>query len=267
MLAVETHDDVVRIHMWNLPGRLTGYSVSAYLRDGVLVDSGFPRAARDLGRWLDAVRPRGVVLTHSHEDHAGNAELLARRGIRIAAPAATLATLRARERHIGLYRRVMWGVTPLLRTAVTALDPAAHGLTLVPTPGHSPDHHAVWDAARETLFGGDLYLGVKVRVARPMENPRAIAHSCRAAASLRPRRLFDAHRGPVAHPVEALLAKAEWLDDLVGRIDALLDAGWSDVAIRRRLLGAEDATYWVTAGDLSRLNFVRAVRRNRAASP
>lgn len=261
MLAVETHDDVVRVHMWNVPGWLAGYSVSAYFRDGVLVDSGFPRAAGDLALWLDAVRPHGAVLTHSHEDHAGNAELLARRGVPLAAPAATLDMLRAREPHIGLYRRVMWGVTPLLRSPIEPLDLAANGLALVPSAGHSPDHHVVWDSARETLFGGDLFLGVKVRVARPMEDPRAIARSCRAAAALHPRRLFDAHRGLVPHPVEALLAKADWLEDAIGRIDALIAAGWRDRAISRRILGAEDASCWVTAGDLSRLNFVKAVRR------
>ena len=37
-----------------------------------------------------------------------------------------------------------------------------------------------WDAERETVFGGDLFLGVRVRVAHPGEDPRQLARSVRA---------------------------------------------------------------------------------------
>ena len=234
-----------------------GYSVSAYLVRGVLVDTGFPAAAADLARMLAELRPRGAVVTHAHEDHAGNVELLARRGVPLAIAPATRAAVE-RAKPIGFYRRFTWGAMPPLRSAVAPFNPAP--FALLPAPGHSPDHHIVWDAERETLFGGDLFLGVKVRVAHHGEDPRLLARTARMAADLRPRRLFDAHRGLVERPTAALRAKADWLEETVGRIDRRIAEGWSDRAIRTDVLGPEEPTGYFSLGDYSRLMFVRAVR-------
>ena len=277
MLRIERHDDVTRLAFTSTAGRLVGYSASAYLVARgprvVLVDTGFARAA---GALLGAVRaahggraPRearaalaGAVLTHAHEDHAGNAALLAHLGVPLAMGAATRAAV-ADVAPIALYRRVTWGAMAPLREDFAPFDPAP--LELLPTPGHSPDHHAVWDPERATLFGGDLFLGVKVRIAHRHENPRALARSLRAAAALRPRRLFDGHRGLVADPVPALEAKAGWIEDTIAAVERLLDAGWPARRIRDHVLGREELTGIVSCGEYSRTNLVRAVRRARLA--
>jgi glyoxylase-like metal-dependent hydrolase (beta-lactamase superfamily II) len=262
MLRLEAHDDVTRVILSSRASRLVGFGVSAYLVRGVLVDTGFPGAAAELLAWVQSLgaRLRGAVLTHKHEDHAGNVEALARRGVPLAMSDATRAAVRVPQR-IGFYRRFTWrAMTPLVTTPVPlALAP----LELVPTPGHSSDHHAVWDPGTRTLFGGDLFLGVKVRIAHPGEDPRRLARSLRAAAALEPRRLFDAHRGPVPAPAAALRAKADWLDETLAAVDRLLDAGWSDAAIRQAVLGREELAGWFSRGDYSRLNFVRAARQSR----
>ena len=260
MLRLEHYDDVVRLHMSTARSRLVGYSVSAYLTRGALIDTGFPAVATAVAEFLEHHRPAGIVLTHHHEDHAGNLELVAKRGIAVAAAAQTVSLLRAGEPH-AFYRLFTWGAMARLISAISPFEPA--GLTLVHTPGHSRDHHVVWDAERETLFSGDLFLGVKVRVARPEEDPRSHVDSLRAAAALRPKRLFDGHRGPVDAPVAALTAKADWIEHSIDRIDRRLDAGWPDRRIARDVMGREDPTYYFSGGDLSRVNFVRAVRRTR----
>jgi glyoxylase-like metal-dependent hydrolase (beta-lactamase superfamily II) len=261
MVEVERHGDVTRLHFSSPRSRLVGYAVSAYVVDGVLVDTGFPAVRADVARLLDELRPRGAVVTHEHEDHAGNVELIARRGVPLGASAATLAAVRD-VGGIGLYRHFTWGAMPPLRSAVERFDPAP--LALVPAPGHSPDHHVVWDAARETVFGGDLFLGVKVRVAHHDERPRLLARSLRAVAGLRPRRLFDAHRGLVERPAAALRAKADWLEEMIGRIEWRVAQGWGDRAIRREVLGPEEPTGYFSLGEYSRTSFVRAVRRELA---
>ncbi|HJU66663.1 MAG TPA: MBL fold metallo-hydrolase [Gemmatimonadaceae bacterium] len=235
-----------------------GYSVCVFLVRGQLIDTGFPGASETIARLLDERSPTGIVVTHQHEDHAGNVELAARRGVPIAMARVTEDALRAGEANVGLYRRACWGTMAPLRAAIEPHEPV--GLELIATPGHSPDHHVVWDAERETLFAGDLFLGVKVRVARPMEDPRALAASARRAAALRPQRLFDAHRGLVPNGAEMLRAKAAWLEETIGAVDAHIARGWSDRAITRAVLGREDVVALVSRGDLSRLNFVRAVR-------
>jgi glyoxylase-like metal-dependent hydrolase (beta-lactamase superfamily II) len=257
MIELETIGDVTRAVMSTRWSRAFGYTVSAYVYRGLVIDTGFPDVAGDFGVLLDRVRPAGVVLTHHHEDHAGNIPVVVRRDIPVATAAATRAALRAGER-AGLYRRVVWGTMPPLATAPVGFDPDA--LTLLHTPGHSADHHAAWDAEREVLFAGDLFLGVRVRVARPGEDPRLLARSLRAAAELRPRVMFDAHRGAVPEPARALAAKADWIEATIAAIDRRLAEGWDDAAIARDVLGPEDFVGYVSLGDLSRRNFVRAVR-------
>ena len=259
MIRVERHEDVVRLEMSSVAGRLIGYSASAYLVRGVLVDCGFRAARHHLLAQLARERPRGVFVTHHHEDHAGNVEHLARAGIPIAAAAETLAKLREPQ-PIRLYRRVTWGAGPALRSTVTPF--ADDQLRLVFAPGHSSDHHVVWDESSGTLFGGDLYLGVKVRIAHPGEDPRLLARTLRAVAALGPHRLFDAHRGFVPNPVPLLNAKADWIDETIAAIEQRLAAGAPDHAIVRELFGGESLPGYLSGGDYSRANFVRAVRRS-----
>lgn len=262
MLRLETYGDVTRIHMSSGVSQALGYSVSAFLVRDVLIDAGFPGAAADLAAFLDRHRPTGAIITHHHEDHAGNVELLARAGVSLRMADATAEALRA-HRPIGLYRRIVWG----RRTRFTT--PAEPFLTdtfsLVHTPGHSPDHHVVLDRETGTLFAGDLFLGVKVRMAHHDENPRQLAASVREVARLSPDRMFDAHRGLVENPVAMLTAKADWLDETIGRIEARIAEGWNDRAITREVLGAEETEHYVSFGDLSRINFVKQVRASSGA--
>ena len=255
-------DDVQLIRLRSWRSAAMGYSVCVFLVRDQLIDTGFPGARKAVARLLDERRPRGVIVTHQHEDHAGNVDLVAQRGIPIAMAPATEEALRAGEANVGLYRRACWGTMPRLTARFESHTPV--GLELIFTPGHSPDHHVVWDGERRTLFGGDLFLGVKVRVARPMEDPRALAKSARQAVALEPRLLLDAHRGVVPNGAAALATKAAWLEESIGAIDARIAQGWSDRAITRAVLGREDVVALVSGGDLSRLNFVRAVRATGA---
>ena len=134
-------------------------------------------------------------------------------------------------------------------------------LRLVPSPGHSTDHHVVWDENEGTLFGGDLFLGVKVRIAHPGEDPRVLARTLRAVAALGPARLFDAHRGHVPNPVPLLLAKADWTEEMIAAIERRVALGATDSVIVRELFGGESFPGYFSGGDYSRTNFVRAVRR------
>ena len=258
MIAIERYDDVTRIRMSSVGSRLAGLDVSAYVVRGVLVDSGFPHVRDEFATALAGQRLSGAIVTHWHEDHAGNVALLAERGIPLQVAPGTLDLLRAHP-PIRAYRRLAWGWPP----AFTATHESfAHDtLRFIHTPGHSPEHHVVWDAERGTLFSGDLWLGVRARVMHESEDPRTIVESLRCVAALRPERMFDAHRGIVPTPVAALEAKAEWLTHVIGEIERRLAEGWSERAIVREVLGGEERSAWFSGGEYARVNLVRAVRR------
>lgn len=261
MLSIQTVHGVARIHLWSRVGRALGYSVSAYVTRGVLVDTGFPGARTAMRAAMDGLQPEGVMVTHAHEDHAGNVALAAERGLPIAIAPATLEQLRAPE-PIRLYRRLVW---QSMRPVPDDVEAFTHdSLALVPAPGHSRDHHVVWDAERGQLFGGDLFLGVKVRLAHPDEDPRQLVATLRRLAALEPEVLFDAHRGPVRSPGPLLRAKADWMEETIAGIEQALAGGATDRQARRSVLGTEPVEAWCSGGEFSAVNFVRAVRRGWA---
>lgn len=239
--------------------RLVGYAVHAYVVRGVLIDTGFPAVASDLAAFVRERHIRGAIVTHAHEDHAGNVELMAASGVPMWMDPRTREAAEAGE-GMGLYRHFTWRAMPRLRTAVAPFSEVS--LEPVHTPGHSDDHHAVWDHETESLFAGDLFLGVKVRVAHPHEDPRGLVTSLRAMVARRPRRVFCAHRGFVPRGAEALAAKADWMEATIAQIDALATGGAAEREIRERTLGRRGWTHVFSAGDYSPDNFVRAVLRS-----
>jgi glyoxylase-like metal-dependent hydrolase (beta-lactamase superfamily II) len=255
VIREERHGDVTRLVCTSLQSRSMGYSVSAYVVRGVLVDSGFAHIGRDLARWLDAHPVEGAAISHYHEDHAGNLPMLVARGVPVWIAPSTLAHVRDAER-IFWYRRWCWGVPEPLKGDIISINPEP--LHAIAAPGHSDDHHVIWDAETGTVFGADLFLGVKVRVSHPWprENVRQQIASIRKVLALAPARFFDGHRGLVPHAAAQLAAKADWIEETAGQVDRYVD----DSAIARRLFGREPWRNRVTQLDYSHRNLVASLR-------
>ena len=263
MLRQISHGDVLELHFSTFRSRAMRYGVSAYVTRDVLIDSGFPDIAPELRAWLAANRIDGAIMTHGHEDHAGNVQSLVDHGIPVQMAEATQRLVRE-PGHIGWYRRMVWGLYKPFHGVAKPFEHVA--LSLKPTIGHSPDHHVVWDAERGTVFGGDLFISVKVRIAHIDEDIRGQVNALRDVASWNPERYFDGHKGLLPNPAKLLLAKASWIERMIGEIEARVHRGWEDHAIRDDVLGREDLTGRVSFGDYSRINFVRSIR-NSMASP
>lgn len=166
-------------------GRRVGYGVYVYRYRGLLVDTGPPKAR--------PFAPEAALLTHAHEDHAGGASRL---GLPVYGSALT-AALVAAPKPLRLYRRLVWGSPrPAQVEAAERVGP----LHLLPTPGHAPDHVALYDPEAGLFFGGDLFLGVRASLATPGFDLQALLQSLRRALALKPRAFYCAHAGPLQAP-------------------------------------------------------------------
>jgi glyoxylase-like metal-dependent hydrolase (beta-lactamase superfamily II) len=150
---------------------------------------------------------RGVLVTHSHGDHAEGAGLLD---------------------------------APLISSA----DAAAAGLEVVPTPGHTADH--VCYLRRGLCFSGDLVLGEGSSYVPPDGGSlAAYLDSLRRLSALSPELIAPGHgpwiRDPAAKLDEYLEHRLERERKLLAALDRgersrarLLDAAWDDVPAELR---------------------------------
>jgi glyoxylase-like metal-dependent hydrolase (beta-lactamase superfamily II) len=153
-------------------------------RGHVLVDTGAPLLGGLLRRELrragvDARRLAGVVLTHFHIDHAGNAAALASLGVPVFASAADAAILRGQAEHPGyggragrVLHRMERRLLPLRPLAVRDLsdgEPLMGGeWRVVAVPGHSPGSLALWHPRYRSLISGDTLVATFGRARGPV---------------------------------------------------------------------------------------------------
>lgn len=244
--------------------RLLTYRTFVALVDGLMIDSGFAHARGRLLKALEGRVVEQVVNTHSHEDHAGNnAEIARRFKAEVYAPAEGLDVLAQPEQQVWhLYQRVIWGIPAPNRARPVGAEVRTRRFrfTVVRTPGHSRDHVCYFEQERGWLFGGDLFLGPKVRVARPFENAADLIDSLERVIALEPRILFCYHRGAIEKPLELLRLKRDFLLELREKVQRLHATGVEPEEITRRVLGREPLGYRiVTRGDLSSRNLIRAL--------
>ncbi len=159
-----------------VPGIISNAYLVGNAASWVLLDAGTPGRARKIKHAAEArfgshAKPRAIVLTHGHFDHAGSAAPLADLwGVRIYAPALELPYLTGRSRYPPLdptapgffsgLSRLFPSSTVNLGERVAALEAhhAAPGLEdweCLDTPGHTPGHVAFFRRGDGVLLAGD----------------------------------------------------------------------------------------------------------------
>jgi glyoxylase-like metal-dependent hydrolase (beta-lactamase superfamily II) len=208
---------------------MTGTGNNTYLLIGdegsaSLIDAGVgePAHLRELASALDARQAQldTVLVTHGHRDHAEGAPAIAR-----AHPSAVFAK-RPWPDEDAQYG-VPWRSLADGQMIVAGGEP----LTVVHTPGHSPDHLAFWHASSRTLFTGDLVVlgsSVMIHWSRGGDLAQYLASLTRLQA-LEPKRLLPAHGPSIDDPQPVLAGYIEHRLQREHQVVAALRAGHSTV--------------------------------------
>jgi len=209
--------------------------------DDVLVDPGPGSCLETLLAELGAWRPRALLLTHIHLDHAGAAGALARRWpeLEVLVHERGAPHLAAPDRLIESARRLygdrmdeLWGAiepVPAERLRVVRGGERVLGFRVADTPGHASHHVAYLHEATGRAFVGDVG-GVRIPPADftvpptppPDIDVDAWHQSLATIAAWRPSSLGLTHFGAVEEVDAQLAAVGERLDrwaELARRLD------------------------------------------------
>jgi glyoxylase-like metal-dependent hydrolase (beta-lactamase superfamily II) len=265
VIRIHPHGDLFFFSMARRVAGLPVYWTGAYYWDGVLLDCGPPATAPELLKLLGGRRLEALLVTHHHEDHMGAAaHLLRERGLRAQVHPRAVPLL-ADGYPQELYRRLAWGRPPRIAAEPLGAEAAAGSrrFQVVHTPGHSPDHVCFFEPERGWLFTGDLFLAERLRYLRSDEDLTALIGSLDTVCRLPLQRVFCAHRGPLDDGPRALTRKRDGLVSLRERVADLLRQGLPEAEVARRAVGPEGGLTWISRGQFSARNFVRAVARER----
>ena len=209
------------------PSPMTGRGNNTYLlpgASGVLIDAGIgePRHLADIDEQLTAHRARldRVLVTHGHADHASGAPALA-----AAHPRAAFAKFPWFE---DSRYSIEW--RPLADGDVIAAGDDEQ-LVVLHTPGHSPDHVALWHEESRTAFTGDLVVaGSSVMIHASRGGSLAdYLRSLERLLALAPRALFPAHGPRVDDPAALITGYLEHRLMRERQVVAALQAGHATV--------------------------------------
>lgn len=261
MIEINRFEDITQIRMSRTENGTPMYWVSAYLVDGLLIDTGCPGTTEELVEFLETQKLDLVVNTHHHEDHIGANRLIRERlGVDIV----------AHERAVPMitqppipppYRERVWGIPePSKVTRVPErIRTDRFTFEVIETPGHCPGHITLVEPDRGWCFSGDLYLGEEITICGPENNVSDLLESMKKLLDVETKRLvlLTSLRTIEPEGKQALRASVEHLEELSGKAKDLHDRGLSVEAIVDELLGGESVFHRVTNGQYSSANLVR----------
>lgn len=207
--------------------------IGVWEREGILVDPGPASTIDTVLAELPEGRPRAVLLTHIHLDHAGATGTLTRRFPDLPvyvheAGAPHLIDpsrlLRSAARLYGDRMDELWGeVVPVPERNVVALSggEVVEGLEVLAAPGHASHHVVYLDPGAGSAFMGDV-AGVRIppgdTVWLPTPPPDIDLERWRASIAMvaerRPARLMLTHYGSTTEPERHLAATVAELERL-----------------------------------------------------
>jgi glyoxylase-like metal-dependent hydrolase (beta-lactamase superfamily II) len=260
MLATAEYEQITQIKLCRYPDFSPHATVSAYLVDGLLVDSGPSYTAEELTEFLKDKGLKIVVNTHYHEDHiAANALLKERLGVKLLAHPLAIDKIN-RPAKLYPYQEEVWGYPTPSQVKEIGDTVATDNFTfeVIYTPGHDRDHICLFEPKHGWLFTGDLFVGTRPKAIRPMNDIRQITADLKKVKDLSPRFLFPAPGKVLAEPVPVLEQSIQYLEELGQKVMELHDKGLSPDEIVQQIFGGEYELTEFTQHHFSSLNLVNS---------
>lgn len=228
-IEIEQHRDVRCAH-GKVAVQGIGMSVYSFFVDGLLIDTGSYSLSQEFQSFFNEIPIEQVALTHSHEDHAGNAAWIQHHHknvpIYIHRDSVSICAV---DGDYPLYRQALWGERPafVAQAIGDTIQTKSATWDVIETPGHTTDHLSFYNRETGAMFTGDLFIQPKTKVVLDEEN---IVHTL---ASLRKIVNYDfdvvycCHAGFIADGRTKIQEKIAYLEDMEGKVKQLFMQGYT----------------------------------------
>jgi glyoxylase-like metal-dependent hydrolase (beta-lactamase superfamily II) len=260
MLTTTEYEEVTQIKLCRYPDFSPHATVSAYLVDGLLIDSGPSYTAEELTDFLEDKGLKMVVNTHYHEDHiAANALLKERYDVELFAHSLAVDKIN-RLAILYPYQEEVWGypIPSQVKEIGNNVRTEHFRLDVIYTPGHDRDHICLFERERRWLFSGDLFIGTRPKAIRPMNDIRQTIADLKKAKDLAPRFLFPAPGKVLTEPANVLEQSIEYLEGVGQKVINLHGQGLSPEEIVKQIFGNEYELAEFTQQQFSSINLVKS---------
>ena len=260
MLATTEYGQVTQIRLCRYAYN-PGGTVSTYLVDGLLIDSGPAYTADELTEFLKDKCVKTVVNTHYHEDHiAANALLKEKYGVELLAHHLAVNKIN-QPATLYPYQEEVWGypIPSQVKEIGDSVTTEHFRFQVIPTPGHDRDHICLFERKNGWLFSGDLFVSTHPNVVRPMDDVWQIIADLKKVKDLKPQILFPAQGKVIAEQVPALEQAIRYLEDMGRKVTELHSKGLSPAEIVKEVFGSEAPIAEWTQQQFSSLNLVKSL--------
>jgi glyoxylase-like metal-dependent hydrolase (beta-lactamase superfamily II) len=260
MLAATEYEQVTQIKLCRYLDFSPRATVSAYLVDSLLIDSGPAYTAEELTEFLKDKGVKMVINTHHHEDHiAANALLKERYGVELLAHPLAVDKINQPAK-LYPYQEEVWGypVPSQVNKIGDSVTADNFRFEVIYTPGHDRDHICLFERKHGWLFTGDLFVSTHPNVIRPMSDVRQMIDDHKKVKDLTPRLLFPAPGKVITEPVPVLEQTIRYLEDLGQKVMELHGKGLAPVEIMKQIFVDEDPLAEFTQQQFSSLNLIKS---------
>jgi len=236
-------------------------NIFLYVIDGLVIDTGPSRIARDSRAFFNQLVIEQVALTHVHEDHSGMAAWLqSTQNVPVYLHNNSLAY----AQQIGsypLYRQIMWGKRPPFQPQAIPehIYTNKYSFQVIDAPGHTTAHTIFYEKNQGWLFPGDLYLGTRQWVAFYEEDLTQTIDSIKKILALDFDTLFCAHSGVELEGKKKLAQKLDFLMALQKQVDDMRCQGFNNQQIDTKLFPKKQPITYLSRGEWSSYNMIRTL--------
>jgi ribonuclease/clavin/mitogillin len=263
MIETDKFEDVTQIRMSRVLDGVPIYWVSAYLVDGLLIDTGCSYTAEELASYLRDKKVDMVVNTHFHEDHVGCNYLIKDMfDVDMYAHPESIPLIE-KEAFLHPYQETVWGypVPTEVRPVPEVIRTNNYTFDVIETPGHSVGHVALLEKDKGWCFSGDIFSRETLKFIRPEEDMAQTIVSMKKLLDYDSERLILLTSvGKIIEDGRGVLEKCiNYLEDLASKAKTLRDKGCTEGDIIKELFGGEHYFAELTNGQYTTENLVRSV--------